>query len=218
VPSEFLKRVFSDYGFQATIVPNICRLDRFRPKSAKSIQPNFVVARHLEPVYNVGCILHAFALIKPDYPDATLTVLGGGTEELSLKRLAADLRIGDSVSFLGYINNERIPEIFAASSIFLNASVADNQPVSILEAFAAGLPVVTSAAGGITDMVNDDETGFVFEPNTPEALAARIECVLGDPDLTRRVAAHARSAARQYSWPNVFNLLLSVYGIARASR
>lgn len=217
VPSAFLKSVFADLGVTASVVQNICPLDRFRISQPRQASARLIVARHLEPVYNVACILRGFELVKRRYRDASLVVLGGGSEESTLRARAIDLGIADAVSFLGYVRNEDIPAKFAAASIFVNASLADNQPISILEAFAAGLPVITSAAGGIVDIVEHERTGLLFRPTTPEALAESVFRALENPELTRTITARARETVAKYSWERVFPKLAAAYGLKRAS-
>ena len=106
-------------------------------------------------------ILRAFAKVRTAVPDATLVVAGYGSEELALRRLAAELGIADAVRFAGRVEPSNVPAFFDAADIFLNASVLDNQPVSILEAFAAGTPVITTGAGDIPTMVSHGETGWI---------------------------------------------------------
>jgi phenylacetate-CoA ligase len=217
VPSPFLRDVFSGLGVPAAIMPNTCDTARFRRPTAGRPAARFVVARHLEPVYNIACILRAFRIVLDRRPDAELWVLGGGSERGALERLAGELQLGSSVRFFGYVENTKLPEILSQSSVFVNASLADNQPVSILEAYAAGLPVITSPVGGIRDIVEDRRTGLFFDPRDPSELASKMLLVLKQPELARALAEHGRRKVTEFSWPAAFRVLEQAYGLSRAA-
>src|SRR5204863_4678135 len=105
----------------------------FSYRDRDPLRPRLLSTRNLEPHYRVDVILEAFARVRERVPQATLTVAGYGSDETRLWNLA-----GDNVRFLGRVDNDAMPRHCAEDEIFLNASVVDNQPVSILEAFAAG--------------------------------------------------------------------------------
>ena len=96
--------------------------------------------------YRVDLVIEAFARFSAEVPAATLTVAGYGSEESRLRGLAASLG-GDAIRFAGKIDPAAMPQLYAQHDIFVSAAVLDNQPVSILEAFAAGLPVVSTVNG-----------------------------------------------------------------------
>jgi glycosyltransferase involved in cell wall biosynthesis len=90
VPSEFLQRTFNDYGLSTTVVPNIVETLRFPYRSRNSVSPNLIVTRHLEPLYNMECILRAFQIIKARFADAQLSIAGSGSEAPRLRQLSRD--------------------------------------------------------------------------------------------------------------------------------
>ncbi len=216
VPSIYLRRVFADLGIPAVVVPNVCNAARFRPRESAPVLPRFIVARHLEPVYNVGCIIRAFRLVLDAWPNAQLQILGGGSEEVALKQLASELDLEDTVEFLGYVDNDALPELYQWTSIFVNASLSDNQPVSILEAFAAGLPVITSPAGGIPCLVEDGETGLFFDPRDPGELAQKMIRLIAQPDLARTLARNGLEKIGEFSWPATYGALRAAGAITEA--
>ena len=216
VESKYLQKIFhEELGLDAIVVRNICDLQRFSYRGGRPVRPRFLVARHLQPLYNVACVIRAFAIVKGLHGDAVLTVMGSGPEEENLRRLAAELEITDSVRFTGYIESGRMPEFYGDSSIALNASNADNSPNAILEAFAAGLPVITTRAGGIPYLVENGITGFLVDLNDHEAMAARALELLNNPELAQRLSTNARDAALRHTWPMVFPEVLNVYEEAR---
>jgi glycosyltransferase involved in cell wall biosynthesis len=166
--------------------------------------------RNLESHYNVECTLRAFALIRQRVPDARLIVAGDGSERHTLRELAAILAPG-KVDFVGAVAPENMPGLYDQADIFVNASDVDNQPLSIIEAFASGLPVVTTNAGGIPDMVTDGETGLMVGRGDYEALADRVIRLLRDKDVATGIAARAREECGRYSWASVSGKWLRLY-------
>jgi len=200
VPSLYLKDVFERFGFHAEVVFNIVDLETFRFRKREKYEPKFLVNRSLEPMYNVGCVLRAFRIIQHHYPEAKLVVVGGGSEKNDLKKLSKD-SILKNVHFAGEVEHHKMPEYFAKADFFLNASNIDNMPISILEAFSSGLPVISTNAGGIPYIVDDGRNGFLVNLNDHEAIAKKAIFLLNNPEVASRIAYGAREDCEKlYSW------------------
>jgi glycosyltransferase involved in cell wall biosynthesis len=215
VPSEYLKDVFARHGYRARVVPNVVDTGRFRYRERMPLRPRLLSTRNLEPYYRVDNTLHAFALLKARYPDATLTVAGFGSEEARLRRLAASLATA-GISFVGRVDPGAMPDLCAAADVFVNSSVVDNQPLSVLEAFAAGLPVVSTATGGIAALVRDGVTGLTVPAGDPPAMAKAVTTLLEDPEAARRMARRARREVEAHAWSHVRERWAAVYAGAAA--
>jgi glycosyltransferase involved in cell wall biosynthesis len=211
VPSPFLVPVLARHGLAAHVLPNVCDLSRFEFVPRTRFGPQFLISRHLDPIYNVGCTIRAFALVRARHADAQLEVLGGGSEEARLRALAAELGVADSVRFHGYVDHARVPAFYRQASIFVNSSNVDNAPLAILEAFASGLPVVTTAAGGIPVMVDDGRTGLLVPLNDHRALAAAMIEMVENPAKAARLAKTGRAVVERHAWPSVFEQLIRTY-------
>lgn len=213
VPSEYLYQVFSTFGIKTTVIPNVVDLDAFLFKERLIFRPRFLVTRTLEPLYNVACILRAFRLIQDFLPEASLTIVGSGSQELSLKELAVTLRL-ENVRFAGRIERQIIPSYYAEHDIMLNASNIDNMPLAILEAFASGIPVISTMAGGIPYLVKDRQTGMLVDLDDHESLAARAIELLGNQILARDIAHQAHNECMEkYSWSIIRDQWLKAYGM-----
>jgi glycosyltransferase involved in cell wall biosynthesis len=212
VPSEFLRDVFAEIGFEASIVRNGCHLEEFaRRDEPAAPRPTFIVARHLEAIYNVSCVLRAFALIRQRHADARLIVLGSGPEEAALKHQAEALGIATSVEFRGYVPLLQMPGVYRQASYALNGSNIDNTPNAILEAFAAGLPVVSTRAGGIPYLVEHGRTGLLVDLDDHAAMAAQACALIEDPGLAARLVGNARQLVRRHLWATVLGHWMDVY-------
>jgi len=140
VPSDYLRTVFARHGYRACVIPNVVDTSRFRYRERVPLRPRLFCNRSFEPHYRIGDILEAFVLLKASYPEATLTLAGSGSEDARLRELAADTEV-DGIRFVGPVSPSAMPGLYDDADVFVNASIVDNQPVSVLEAFAAGLGV-----------------------------------------------------------------------------
>lgn len=212
VPSEYLGRVFSRHGYEASVVPNLIDLTAFRYRERARIEPRFLSVRNLEPHYGVDTVIRAFARIQRDYPHATLLVAGFGSEEKKLKRLAQELGVRGA-SFHGRFSRNEAPEIYAQADILLNASLVDNQPVSMLEAFASGVPVVSTPTGDIAAMLEGGTAGLIVAPRDPEAMALAAMSLIERPQLARWLARRGQASLERYAWPRLRRRWSALYGI-----
>jgi glycosyltransferase involved in cell wall biosynthesis/SAM-dependent methyltransferase len=210
VPSDYLREVFARHGYGTRVIPNVVDTARFRFRERRALGPRLLSARNLEPHYAVDTVIEAFALVRGRYPDARLTVAGYGREEARLRRLADSLG-ADGIDFVGRVEPPQMPALYDRHDVFVNASLVDNQPVSILEAFAAGLPVVTTGIGDIPAMVRDGQTGVIVPTRDPAAMAAAVVELLEQPERARLMARRARHEAGHYSWSGVRAAWADVY-------
>jgi len=211
VPSRYLVDVFARVGLRACVVANGVDCDRFRFRERKPLRPVFLSNRNFEAHYNVACVLHAFARIQGRHPDARLLVAGDGSQRAALMRLARELHLRNA-EFVGQVTPDRMPDLYDAADVYLNGSNIDNMPVSVLEAFAAGLPVVTTDAGGIPYIVRHGETGLIVSRGDHEAMGAAALRLLEDPPLAERLTARALEECRHtYAADAVVEEWRSVY-------
>lgn len=210
VPSGYLVDVFKRFGLKARPIFNIVELDRFKYRERSKLRPVFLVSRLLEPLYNVACVLRAFALIQEKYPEAKLTVAADGWLRGELEQLAKDLNLRNT-EFIGFVPFEEMPRMYDSADIYLTASDIDNMPSSIVECMASGLPVVTTNAGGIPYIVKDQETCLMIERGDYRAMAECAFRLLEEPDLAVKIARRAREECRRYTWENVRDEWVKLY-------
>jgi glycosyltransferase involved in cell wall biosynthesis len=219
-PSAFLWRVFRGHGLMAEVIPNIIDLTRFAPAPAREVgdAPHLIVTRNLEPIYDIGTALRAFARVREALPGARLTVAGSGPELAALQALAASLGVLPAVRFSGRIDNAQIAALYASADCVLNPSTVDNMPISILESFASGVPVVSTDAGGIPDLLTHDVDGLLVPVGDAEAMARAALAVLRDGALADRLRRAGLATAQRYAWPRVREQWLEAYRRAAALR
>jgi glycosyltransferase involved in cell wall biosynthesis len=210
VPSRFLAEVFSDVGLRARVVHNIVDRAEFTYRRRHPLQPRIISTRNLEPLYNVGCTIRAFRLIQDRYPEATLTIVGGGSEEASLRRLTSELGLR-GVRFAGRVAHTDIARHYTDADIYVQTPNIDNMPASVLEAYASGLPVVSTDAGGVPAILTHEEHGLLARVNDPAAVAAQVFRLLEEPGLAARLTAAALNSCQAYAWERVRTDWLAIY-------
>jgi glycosyltransferase involved in cell wall biosynthesis len=212
-PSPYLKRVFAKFGLPADVIPNVIDLSRFvfSPGRPFGQAPCLVVTRNLERIYDIPLAIRVLARVRAQYPDAQLVVCGSGPEQVALQSLAAELGLTEAVTFTGRVDSADMPGIYAKADCMLNPSTVDNMPNAILEAFACGVPVVSTDAGGIPDMAVHGATALLSPTGDVDAMAGNVLRVLKDTDLATRLRDGGLAEARKYDWPVVKEQWLRAY-------
>jgi glycosyltransferase involved in cell wall biosynthesis len=210
VPSLYLKNVFRDFDLQVQVLANVVDSSQFRYRSRQPLLPRLICTRGFHPYYSVDVIVHAFALLKKTYPESQLCLVGRGPIEKQIRDLVQTLGLAD-VGFAGPIPHSEIAQYYDKNDIFINASWLDNMPVSILEAFASGVPVVTTAPEGIRFLVEHERTGLLCEPGDWRALAENVVRLLRNPRLALQIALNAYEESRRYQWDVLRKQWLDVY-------
>jgi glycosyltransferase involved in cell wall biosynthesis len=218
VPSEYLRGVFASHGYRARVIRNVVDTSAFRYRPRQPLLPRLISTRNFEDHYRVANTIEAFAVVKRTEPRATLTLAGYGSLEASLRARVDALGLS-GVSFVGRVAPAAMPALYDQADVFLNSSVVDNQPVSVLEAFAAGLPVVTTPTGDIASMVRSGETGVLVPPGDPEAMGAAVLRLFREPERARLMTERARQESARYTWAEVQTAWADVYaGVSAEGR
>jgi glycosyltransferase involved in cell wall biosynthesis len=210
VPSRFLHDVFASFGIRSQVIPNIVDVERFRFRRRERLRPRLLSTRNFETLYNIPCTLRAFRLVQDRYPDARLTLVGGGSQEPAVRRLVDELSLAH-VTFAGRVNPDDIWRYYAEADIYLQTPDIDNMPTSVLEAYASGCPVVASAAGGVPAILTDGVNGLLVRCNDPQAAADAVLRLLDDPHLARRIAGAAFDGCARYQWSAVRRQWVDLY-------
>ena len=213
VPSGFLRGVFAGFGMKADIVPNIIDLSRFHsrgPYGAGSA-PHLLVARNLEPLYDNETAIRAFQCVKKHLLQARLTIAGSGPEEQRLRQFVMDQGLGEAVHFTGRLERDAMASLYRSADLLLNPSLADNMPNSLLEAWASGVPVVSTNVGGIPFFADDGINASLVPAADSAAMGQACLSLLCDEHAWRQRAQAGLQEAQRYTWPRVQPALIHAY-------
>jgi glycosyltransferase involved in cell wall biosynthesis len=212
VPSGFLQAVFAKFGMPASIVPNIIDLSRFHARDpVRAAAPHLMVARNLEPLYDNLTAIRAFQQVQASFPHARLTIAGSGPEAQSLRQAVQDLGLANAVQFAGRLERDAMAALYRSADIMLNPSLADNMPNSVLEAWASGVPVVSTNVGGIPYLAQHGVNATLVPPTVPVAMAQACVALLANPELWQQRAQAGLQEAQRYTWQRVQPVLGDVY-------
>ncbi|MEW5995113.1 MAG: glycosyltransferase family 4 protein, partial [Candidatus Zixiibacteriota bacterium] len=198
VPAQYLADLLRRQGVGAHVIPYFLDPKVLPPRDITSVQPRMLVARSLEKRNNVACIVEAYAIVKQKYPRAELTIAGDGPERDNLEAQVRQERL-TGVSFVHHAGPSGLADLLAEADVYVNASSIDGLPFSLTAAMAVGMPVVTTDAGGISEVLRDEENGLVFRSDDPAGLAEQIIRLIESPELVRRLSDRARESAANIS-------------------
>lgn len=213
VLSGFLANIFDKHHLPYTIIPNIIELDDSHYRQHDVLLPHFICTRAHEPLYNIPCILRAFGKVQSVLSEATLTLVGDGSEHEKLIQLSQNLNL-KNITFTGRVDNSAIYEYLDQADFMLSAPTVDNMPVSILEGMNAGLLVISSNVGGVPYMVEDGKTGYLFPSDDSDTLADLMLQAVQHPEESLSIIRNAHQAVNAYRWENIKKQLYTIYGIS----
>jgi phosphatidylinositol alpha-1,6-mannosyltransferase len=214
--STYLAKWAGEMGAKCpvTVIPNAVDVERFSKsagekelqmittKLGKKAGDVFLVTVSRLVVKNaVGDIITALTFLPPQ---VKLIVIGTGYEEQILRAETERMKLAERVRFLGYISHNELPAYLKVCDIFVRPSLSEGFGNSFIEAMAAGLPVIGTSVGGITDFLKDGETGLVSEVKNPRSIADKVEKLMKDPEVRDRLTENALSMVKEkYDWDRI---------------
>lgn len=202
-PSGYLAETLRQGGFETIVVPNVIELERYAFNQRINATPSLVWLRAFHQIYNPPLAAYALASLRRNGIPATLTMIGPDKKNGSLEdflKITADLGLTKQITIAGSIHNLQVPSQISQGDIFLNTTNIDNTPVSVIEAMACGLCIVSTNVGGIPYLLEDEKDALLVPPNDPEAMAAAVERILTEPTLAERLSKNARKKAETFDW------------------
>lgn len=214
VLSGFLGSVFSKYGIPYIVIPNILDFSNVIFRKRQQVFPNLICTRTHDPLYDIPCIIQAFAIVSEKFPEASLNLVGDGTEHERMIGLANHLKL-KNVKFPGRVPNGSIYNYLDKADIMVSMPKYDNMPVSILEGCAAGLLVISSNVGGVPYIISDEENGILTQPGDSQALADKILEAIDHQETSIQIMENAKESVKQYDWSRIktkYYTALGIYG------
>jgi phosphatidylinositol alpha-mannosyltransferase len=202
-----------------TEIPNGIEYERFAGDDVQPIEryrdgrPNILFVGRLDERKGFKYLLRAFARVKEQVPGVRLLVVGGYDKDDKAEHVRFARRHGlHEVRFVGYVSSEELPRYYRSADIFCAPSTKfESFGIVLLEAMAAGVPIVASDISGYRHVLTNGLEGVSVPPADEEALAAALVQLLKSEDERRRLGANGRKTARRYAWSEVSKLLISYY-------
>lgn len=199
VPSQYLLYIFQENYLDAIYLPNIIREDNVKFKKRNIFYPKIIVTRSFEKIYNISLVIKAFAEIKKKHTGSKLYLIGDGSLKKNLQKEVKDLDV-KGVVFVGRVRNSEIGNNLNKADIYINPTTADNMPISLFEAFACGLPVISTNVGGIPNFITDNENGFLIDSGNLKDLIKKIDFIVLNQDKIKPIVSKAYNTFLIYTW------------------
>lgn len=212
-PSRTLQRELMAHGVTARVeyLSNGIDVGMVSPKLSYAPTGRILHAGRLGHEKNIDVVVRAFALLAERLPGYTLDIVGDGPARLNLQRLASSLGIAERVRMRGFMDRPSLAKAYRDYDAFVTASTIETQGIVLLEAMAAGLPVVGVDALAIPEIVRNGRSGIVTPPGDEQAIAEALEQLLASEEMRSRMGAAGREDVRQHALPAVVDRLESLY-------
>jgi len=200
-PSFYIKKNFENKGYMnIEYIPNILEIDKYPFKRRESIGSKLLWVRSFKEIYNPMMAVKVAKRLLDSKIATSLCMVGpAGDDTFSLASdMAQELDV--QVKFTGKLSREDWIELSMNYDVFINTSNFDNMPVSLIEAMALGLPVITTNVGGIPSIVRDGENAILIEPNDDKAMAMAIGDLIQNPEKVDKLSRNGRIHAENYDW------------------
>ncbi len=220
-PSPYLLERLGGFRHDLRLLPNPISVERYPFRLRRSLEPRLIWLRAFHEIYDPALAPVLLAQLVPDFPDATLTMVGPDKGDGSLKRTrsAAVLAgVADRVRFVGGVTKAEVPQWLCSGDIFLNTARVDNTPVSVLEAMACGLCVVSTNVGGIPNLLEHERDALLVPPGDVRQMSAAVRRLLTDGQLAETISSAGRRKAEERDWKHVLPLWTSLFDSILASR
>ncbi len=215
VPSSYLKEIFAEQGFETTVIPNTVDFERFKPqkKSEEVTDCEFklIVTRNLEAIYGLPMAIRALEIAIKEVPNLKLYIAGSGAQKDELLVLTRELGLQKKISFVGRLEEGEIEQFYREADIMLNPTTVDNMPLSVLEALASGLPVITTDVGGIPYVVEHEKTALLVPSGDEQEMARQIVHLYKNEAARQSLVENGLKEVAQYGWPEVKQRWISTY-------
>lgn len=211
-PSTFLKSKFEAAGFKnIRVIPNNIVLSDFPYFKKETISPKLLWVRALAEIYNPMMALEVLTILQNDFPNASLTMVGPDKENMLPRLLHFAQSEKLNVKFIGKLSRKEWSALSKEYSIMINTSSFDNMPVSLMEAVALGLFVVSTNVGGIPFLFENAKTALLSEAKNAEMMAENVVNLIRDVDLQRRLQENSQQFVQQFDWQKIKDQWNSVF-------
>jgi len=202
-PSGYLRDAMLAFRPDILVLPNPLATANYPYRTRWTARPRLLWVRGFHAMYNPIMALEVVRSLRAEFPDLRLSMIGpdrGDGSRAHTLRAAEDLGVADCVEFIGAVPKWDLPAMFDRGDVFLNTTNVDNTPVTVVEAMASGLCVVSTSVGGIPYLLTDAVDALLVPAADVPAMVSAVRRILTTPDLAARLSTAAGVNARSRDW------------------
>lgn len=201
-PSNYLKSKFEKRGFSTTYIPNVIEIKNYKFLERGISTPKLLYVRAFASIYNPEMAIRVLNKILEKHPKASLCMIGPVKDASfeNCKTLAKELNIEDKVEFTGKLSKSAWHIKAEEFNVFINTTNIDNTPVSVIEAMALGLPVVSTNVGGVPYLINDKHNGLLVDKGNVKQMVEAINLLRTNNELKSKLVKNARLQVEEFDW------------------
>jgi len=193
-------------GQEISVISNGININRFKPSlfdfTFQKTFPILCVTR-ITPRKGVRYLIEAFSQLYKKYPNLSLQIIGEGNEKENLEKMARRLGLEKQVNFVGLLPHEKLPAYYQSAGVYVLPSQNEGMSNCMLEALASGLPLLATNTGGTQELIEDGVNGFILRMKSAEDIAEKLEILIQNEELRKKMGKASREKAERMSWENV---------------
>jgi L-malate glycosyltransferase len=204
-PSRYLMEHFEKANYCVKYIPNFIEIKNYSFLNREHFKPRLLWVRSFHKLYNPTLAIEVLAALKNKYPEAVLCMVGPDKDGslVLAKQKAKELGVSDSITFTGLISKMEWVDKSREYDVFINTTNFDNMPISVIEAMALGLPVISTNVGGLPYLLDHEIDGVLVPPSSVLPFKLAIEKIVSDPGYAKGIVASARKKASGFDWSTV---------------
>jgi glycosyltransferase involved in cell wall biosynthesis len=201
-PSGYLAEAMRRFRGDVLLLPNGIDLAAYPCRVRPGAAPRLVWIRSFHRMYDPALAIKVVAALSAQHPQVQLVMVGPDRDGTlsDVRRLAARMDVSSRVRFVPGVAKHEVPKYLSDADIFLNTTTVDNMPVTLLEAMACGLSVISTSAGGVPWLVQHERNGLLVDAGDEAGMTAAVERVLADPTFAGALMKNARAFAENFDW------------------
>ncbi len=201
-PSFYLKEHFENNNFRVKYIPNFLEVENYPFLKRENFAPRLLWVRSFHQLYNPSLAIEILASLQNKFPAACLCMVGPDKDGslLMVKKRAVALGVGNAVVFTGLLPKKDWVLKSKGYDILINTTNFDNMPISVIEAMALGLPIVSTNVGGLPYLIENGKDGVLVEPGSADVFVEAIEKILSTSQHGQKLAENARLKASTFDW------------------
>jgi len=201
-PSNYLKNAFEEKGIRVKFIPNVLNISDYIFKKRKQFKPNLLWVRAFDETYNPVMAIEVLFRLKRIYPEAKLCMVGPFKDSSHQKTVSKikGYNLEKDVEITGILSRDKWLKKSKEFDVFINTTNFDNTPVSIMEAMALGLPIISTNAGGLPFLISAKMDGVLVVKNDAKQMTKEIDNLIKNPLFANKLTVNARRKAESFDW------------------